>query len=265
MEHEISQEPATRDDRLLLHALADAELDAATALRLERRMSADPGLAAEYVRILAVKDAMARAREDAVPEDFAAKIAALAAPKDSAATRAAAPSGRWFSAPGWLSMAASVVIAAGVASGVTYTTMTARFASSLEDSIVSSHRRALLASTPIDVASSDRHTVRPWFDAKLGVAPPTPDLAADGFTLIGGRVDVIADKPVPALVYRHREHLITVVALPINKSAPLELPVADTDAGYNVVHWTGDSFQYWAVSDLEAKDLKTFVDDLRRQ
>jgi anti-sigma factor RsiW len=250
------------DDRLLLNAMADDELDAATSLALERRLAAEPALAREYERIKAVKAAVGRAERPAVSDDFAARIAALAAPRAGAAPVAQRPARRVTWVDDWRAMAAALVVAAGLASGLTYALVAPGASPSAEDEIVGGHRRSLLASSAIDVASSDRHTVRPWLDAKLGVSPPTPDLSAKGFPLVGGRVEVVAGQPVPTLVYRRGPHLITVVAKPVASGLAAQ-PVASTDEGYNIVRWTSRGFSYWAVSDLDAPELGAFVDALR--
>lgn len=249
------------DDRLLLNAMADDELDASTSLALERRLASDPALAAEYERIRAVKGAMGRLERPAVSDDFAARIAALAnPPKAPIAERRPARRVTWVD--DWRAMAASLVVAAVLSSGLTYSLVAPGASQSVEDEIVGGHRRSLLASSAIDVASSDRHTVRPWFDAKLGIAPPTPDLTAKGFPLVGGRVEVVSGQPVPTLVYRRGSHMITVVAKPV-ASGLTAAPDASTDEGYNVIRWTSRGFSYWVVSDLDARELDEFVDALR--
>lgn len=250
----------TDDDRLLLHALADHELDASTALLLERRLAAEPPLAAEYERILAVTSAMKRLERPAISDAFAARITALASVQPVVAMTAERKQWR----ADWRAIAALLVLTAALASSLTYSLMSTRDSGSTEDAILSGHRRSLLASSAIDVASSDRHTVRPWFDGKLGVSPPTPDLAAKGFPLVGGRVDVIADQPVPTLVYRHKEHMITVVALPVaHGEDKADGPVVNSTEGYNIIRWTGPGFRYWAVSDLDKAELSTFVEAMR--
>lgn len=251
----------TSNDRLLLHALADEELDAATALTLERRIEAEPAFAAEYERIVALKTAVARLERPVVSDAFSARIAALT-PGQPAATKTIRR--KTWPSEDWRAMAASLVVTAALASAVTYGFVAPPLSLSIEDSIVSGHRRSLLAASPIDIASSDRHTVRPWLDAKLGVSPPTPDLSGSGFPLVGGRVDVIADKPVPSLVYRHREHLITVVAVPVAPgSEARQSPASSTAGGYNVIRWSQAGFRYWAVSDLDPAELGRFVEDMR--
>ena len=248
---------------LLLHALADGELDAATALALERKIAVDPALAAEYERICALQSAVARQARPAVSRDFAARIAALASavtPLPSTSAPARRP------AADWRALAACLVLTAALASGLTYAVIGRDPSLSIEESIVAGHRRSLLAASPIDIASSDRHTVRPWFDKKLGISPPTPDLTAVGFSLLGGRVDIVEERPVPSLVYRHKEHLISVVAMPAASGHDVnQAPVPSTAGTYNVMRWSRPGFRYWAVSDLEAAELATFVDALRAQ
>ncbi len=250
----------------LLHALADGELDAAAAMSLEARLAADPALGAEYKRILAVKERTKALGKPSVSPDFAARIATIASDTKSTS------SSPWtrilsFDHPSWRALAASVVLTAFAASSGTYLLSSAsRNDFSVEDQVANDHRRSLLATSPIDIASSDRHTVKPWLDQKLGLSPPTADLSAEGFPLVGGRVDVIAGNAVPTLVYKRRKHLISVVATPLTGDGTQNTdPVSKTVDGYNVIDWTGGGFRYLAVSDLDPAELSTFVDDFRKQ
>jgi anti-sigma factor RsiW len=119
--------------------------------------------------------------------------------------------------------------------------------------VVAGHIRSLMAPQPFDIASSDRHTVKPWFTSRLPVSPQVPDLAAQGFALLGGRVDVVGHDPVATIVYRHAAHTVSLTTLPSGRS------VSDqTIAGYNVRSWRDPDFTYVAVSDLPAADLATF-------
>jgi anti-sigma factor RsiW len=119
-----------------------------------------------------------------------------------------------------------------------------------------------MAPQPTDVGSSDRHTVKPWFNERVTEAPRVVDLGNEGFPLVGGRIDVIGRIPVPTLVYRHRQHLISLMAVP-NSQALATPAVQRTVAGYNVLTWTQDGVVYWAVSDLAAADLDTFAKAFR--
>ena len=157
-------------------------------------------------------------------------------------------------------MAASIVVTAFLASSVTYWAIPRNAPPSIADAVAGLHRQALLAASPTDVLSSDRHTVKPWLDARIGVSPPAVDLSADGFTLLGGRVDIIAGAPVPALVYRYNEHLITLVAVPRQQAtADVAVAVPLSADGFNLVHWTDSAFSYWATSDMEKDELDRFV------
>jgi anti-sigma factor RsiW len=120
--------------------------------------------------------------------------------------------------------------------------------------VVDAHIRALMARAPIDVASSDQHTVKPWFNGRIPQAPRVVDLAKENFPLVGGRIDVVGEKPVPTLVYHHRKHLISVTAVPDAKHADTA-PVLTTADGYNVYRWTEGGVAYWAVSDLVVAPL----------
>jgi anti-sigma factor RsiW len=157
--------------------------------------------------------------------------------------------------PSWRALAASVVLAAALASGSSW--YVARLGSDniVAEEVVSSHLRALVAPQPFDVASSDRHTVKPWFNGRTQQAPRVVDLAAQDFPLAGGRVDVIGGVPVPTLVYRHRQHLISLSAIPAGVSASAPGPVK----GYNVLAWSDNGATYWAVSDLGVNDLEAFA------
>ncbi|MER9237146.1 anti-sigma factor [Mesorhizobium sp. M0622] len=254
---------------LMLHALVDGELDAAAAMAVERRIAADPKLAAEHARVMALLGAVATLPKPQVSDSFSARIAAMAAvgnvevlrPKAQPAQAKPART-RWstrnFGSFDWRAMAASIMISAVLASGATQWAMQPGATDSFAAGVASGHQRSLLATSPVDVVSSDRHTVKPWLDARLGLSPPAPDMAKDGFALIGGRVEVIGGRAVPALVYRHREHLITLVAEPQNAGAVTD-PVDLSEGGFSLVQWSDGAFSYWAISDMERPELEDFV------
>ena len=133
----------------------------------------------------------------------------------------------------------------------------------LADEIVAGHVRSLLAAHLDDVASSDRHTVKPWFATRLDYAPPVQDLAAAGYPLAGGRLDYIGQRRVAALDYRHRQHIINLYVWPAG-SEHETAPQAETRSGYRLVRWTADGMCWWAVSDLNEAELREFAEQMRR-
>ncbi len=126
----------------------------------------------------------------------------------------------------------------------------------LEDQLVASHVRSLLADHLTDVATSDRHTVKPWFNGRIDYAPPVPDLASDGYPLAGGRLDYAGNCVVAALVYRRRAHVINLFVLPHDRETATK--TAARHDSYSVVHWTQSGLDFWAVSDIETGDLEAF-------
>jgi anti-sigma factor RsiW len=166
--------------------------------------------------------------------------------------------------PQWLAAAVLYVVAGAAAwmLGVAHGRSPGSPGSELRDAVVASHVRSLQASHLIDVASSDRHTVKPWFDGKLDFSPPVPDLATQGFPLVGGRLDYLDGRPVAALVYGRAKHVVNLFIWPATTDAsrdPLHDAAPATVRGYHVRHWVRDGMTFWAVSDVAEPDLDTFV------
>jgi anti-sigma factor RsiW len=123
-----------------------------------------------------------------------------------------------------------------------------------------SHVRSMMGDHLLDVPSTDQHTVKPWFNGKLDFSPAVADLAKSGFPLVGGRLDYLNNRPVAALVYRRNQHVINVYTWP-SKIGDREPSAAERN-GYHVLTWMGGGMNWVAVSDVNAPELRQFVDKL---
>ena len=152
--------------------------------------------------------------------------------------------------------AAAIAAACILSAGVTWLALTASAATGrLERDVVTAHIRSLLQDSPIQVASSDQHTVKPWFAGRVDFSPEVKDLTAEGFPLSGARLDYIGDRRVGALVYRRRLHVVNVFIWPAANADPSPLRMSSIK-GYNLASWSKGGVTYWAVSDLNSGELQ---------
>jgi anti-sigma factor RsiW len=248
------------NDELQMNAYCDGELDPVSAIEFERRLTGDESLKARYNRLLSLRRAVRSLPQYGVPAGLQARIqSALDADRPrqvepvrqtNRPVQAARPRQRSWSLQ---ALAAAAVFGAVISSSVLLTMGNYDRHQDVAREVVAGHIRGLLAPQPFDVASSDRHTVKPWFTSHLPESPQVPDLAAQGFVLVGGRVDVVGHDPVATIVYKHAKHTVSVTTLPPGQS------VSDqTIAGYNVRSWSDTEFTYIAVSDIPSEDLATF-------
>jgi anti-sigma factor RsiW len=236
---------------LLVHAYLDGELDPANALSVAQQMGQEPALAAEAERVKELQKLI----HDRLPREEAPPALRARIESSIGATRPR-PTSSWTQS--WRALAASVVLAAAVGSGATWLVVDSQQQpTQVAELLVSDHIRALMAPEPVDVVSSDRHTVKPWFNGRIPNSPRVVDLAKDDFSLIGGRVDVVGHTPVSTLVYRRAKHLISLTAVPADSKSAFSGPTSID--GYNIVRWTENGVNYWAISDLETKELEMFA------
>jgi anti-sigma factor RsiW len=126
----------------------------------------------------------------------------------------------------------------------------------LDAQLVAGHVQSLRFGPLIQVASGDRHSVKPWFQGKVDYAPTVLDLAADGFPLRGGRIEQIAGDTVAVLVYGHRQHIVNVYVWPASGT---QLPERAERRGFNVLHWSDGSMQFWIISDMDVSEIDRFA------
>jgi anti-sigma factor RsiW len=163
----------------------------------------------------------------------------------------------------WTAVAASalLVFGAGWMLGSTHDRVSSE---ALDGEVVSGHIRALMLDHLTDVASSDHHTVKPWFNGKLDFSPPVQDLASQGFPLLGGRLDYLDGRAVAALAYGRRNHVIDVFVWPIGPGVRGPPQASSSHHGYGLIHWSRGGMNYWVVSDLNTAELHQFAGLLQR-
>ena len=232
---------------ILIHALIDGELDAGNTRAVEDHVAGCPRCAAqldayrEMSKMIAGADVRYKA-----PLELRRRIEA-ALPQTREPSRRAVLRG----------FAMGSVVSAIAATGLVAIVLRSDDEARIQSEVVSAHLRSLQAGHLTDVVSTDQHTVKPWFNGKLDVAPPVVDLTAQGFTLIGGRLDYVDARPIGAVVYRRRQHVINLF---VAQTANTERQAARITAlqGFNIRRWSDRGLNYWAVSDLAADELAEF-------
>jgi anti-sigma factor RsiW len=181
-----------------------------------------------------------------------------------ASVRSAQPGSRaraWIPA-GWFQFGGALAATMLLTSLITYYSILPSNTDRIVDEVVDTHVRALITNHLTDVASSDQHTVKPWFNGKLDFSPPVKDLEAQGFPLVGGRIDYFNGRPVAALLYRHRQHWVSVFIWP-DQHAVVPAPRSVSKLGYGITQWSADGLFFSVVSDVATKEQNQFVDLLR--
>jgi mycothiol system anti-sigma-R factor len=231
-----------------LHAYLDGELDAAGMATFERHLETCADCAAS----LDAEEGLRRSLQQAelyerAPESLRRKVRIATAPTPA---RASAHPGAWR----WLAVAAALIIAILWGSRSFFPIIKSPQQAAWTTTLLDAHLRSLQPGHLTDVESTDQHTVKPWFDGKLDIAPPVRDFAADGFPLVGGRLDVIAGRTVAALVYGRRKHMVNVFVWKSQDTVPYS--DSGERQGYHWVSWQKDGFTFCAVSDVSLPELQ---------
>jgi anti-sigma factor RsiW len=252
----MTEDPEARRAALLrVQAGFDQELDAANALRLDEDLKTDSGLLRAWTSGVALRSAFGEHLErQPAPETLRDSVLALAA--------APRPTRSPIRAPRYAALAASLA-AVGFLAG--YLVAQQRGAPPEADgsrALVAAYERAQLSGQAFDIASSDRHTVKPWLAARTPLGAEVLDLSDSGFELAGGRLDIVDRSPVATLVYRRREHWIDVSEMPRRTR---DEPASESVDGYRVKRWSDAARSYVAISDIDDGDLTNFVEAFRRK
>ena len=235
---------------VLLHALIDGELDAGHAREVEDHVAGCPRCAAALQRLS--RDEQGDCRRPAL-RYTAPRGVASADRGGTAAAAAQAPNRRAVLRGFAMGSAVSALAATGLVAIV----LRSDDAERIQSEVVSAHLRSLQAGHLTDVISTDQHTVKPWFNGRLDVSPPVIDLTAQGFTLIGGRLDYVDARAIGAVVYRRRQHVINLFVAQTGNTERRAARI-ETVQGFNIRHWSDRGLNYWAVSDLAKDELAEF-------
>ena len=235
---------------ILLQALIDGELDAGHARDVENHVEGCPRCAAmlrDYREMsLAISDPAVRY---AAPAALRARIEAALPQARPVQSRRAVLRG----------FAMGSAVSALAATGLVAIVLRHDDMERIQSEVVSAHLRSLQAGHLTDVISTDQHTVKPWFNGRLDVSPPVIDLTAQGFTLIGGRLDYVDARTIGAVVYRRRQHIINLFVSQTGSAEHRE-PKIETIQGFNIRHWSDRGLNFWAVSDIGKDELADFGD-----
>ena len=246
--------------RQLISPLLDNELEAVQKAEVEQHMNTCIGCAElhfQYSQL--VSHVQADAPYYSAPEELRYRIV-MALERTAGKGERLRPAWSWMA----LAAAAGFLLALSLFFGkslVTRHTET-READLLAQEVVASHVRSLMASHLFDVRSSDQHTVKPWFAGKIDFSPTVKDLTAQGYELIGGRLDYLDSRPIAALVYQRRQHIINLFVWPAPQDKADQTKADQTTLtlnGFHLVRWHTAGLFYWAVSDLNMAELREFA------
>ncbi len=237
----------------LLHGYLDGELDVVSSLAFTQHLQACVACAQAYESQRALRTALRTSTlYFAPPQSLQKQVRTAVRRASRAETRA--PWWTW----GGLSVAVAMALVVLLVWGGGLRHVRPAVDAHLLQDVIAGHVRSLMANHLTDVMSADQHTVKPWFEGHVDFAPPVPALTAQGFPLVGARLDYLDNRPVAALVYKRQQHVINLFVWPA-ASAAAGPESTLTRQGYNLVQWTTVGMTYWAISTLNAQELQVFA------
>ena len=241
-----------QESQEMRHAYLDGELDLTRSLEIEKHVRECASCARAYDELRSLQTVMrGETLRFPLPPGLERRVRSAVRQESGEVARPF----RWR----WLIPSISLALVVIIVAGLLFSRTTTEDLVASE--VVAGHVRSLMAGHLTDVASTDQHTVKPWFDGKLDFSPPVKDLTQQGFELIGGRLDYIANRPVAAVIYQRRKHFVNVFIWPASTASDTR-PTAQVRQGYNLIHWTSAGMTYWIVSDLNLAELQQFAQDL---
>jgi anti-sigma factor RsiW len=245
-----------QEAQTLLHAYVDGELEMTGNLEIEQHLQACPACAQAHTCLGELRTALqTQLPYFAPPRQLRLRV--QAALRQSPSRQFA----RRLAVPRWLTLAAcvAVVLLGGWTLAMVLAPSARQDGDLVARELVAAHIRSLMIDNhQLDVESSDRHTVKPWFKGKIDFAPTVQDFSQQGFPLIGGRLDYVDNRAVAVLVYKRREHPINLFIWPVGSSSDAAESTIQRQ-GYNLVHWTQGGMNYWAISDMDVRALQDFA------
>jgi anti-sigma factor RsiW len=254
------------DSRTYLSAYLDEELDVAESLRVQKHLAGCQDCQEAQDEQLVLRSALRDPELRAYPSaDFVKRIEAAvhrAAKEEAQARRSSRFDFLRFESFRWMPAAAVLLLMTAVGAFLVTNSLRSSHQQLIASAVLTSHIRSLQPNHLIDVPSSDRHTVKPWFQGRIDFSPPVPDLSELGWTLVGGRLDYVDGRPVAVIVYQRRMHNINVFLWP--NHGPTDDAIRQEEAqGYQILHWNGAEMTYWVVSDLNNAELLELARALR--
>jgi anti-sigma factor RsiW len=240
--------------QLLLNGYVDGELGLVESLDIERHLKDCPNCPKVYAELVSLHGAIA-AQTPALYQPAPARLRQRinSSLRNAGEKEPARPRISWQQAGAAILAAIILMLVAGFVGN----RLAQGHGNLLVDEIISAHVRSLMPNHLMDVASSDQHTVKPWFDGRINFSPQVVDLTPQGYPLIGGRLDYLDGHPSAVLVYQRNKHIINLFIWPTTNQ--VNGVKTTNDNGYNLFQWTQADMEYWAVSDLNTAEMLTFI------